>query len=57
MQQFCHSVRRFLVSEDGPTSVEYCFMIGFILLVVISAIGGVGEVTHGLYKDSYDAMP
>jgi pilus assembly protein Flp/PilA len=49
-------IKRFLVSEDGPTSVEYCFMLGFIILICIAAIGDVGTSTSDLYKESYDAI-
>jgi pilus assembly protein Flp/PilA len=45
MKTAIQSVSRFLKSEDGPTSVEYSFMIGFILLVCIAAIGTVGDAT------------
>lgn len=51
------SVHRFLKDESGPTSVEYCFMIGFILLVCISSIGALGEATHNYYLKSLAKMP
>mgnify|MGYP005674921823 FL=1 len=52
MKTAIQSVRRFLKSDDGPTSVEYCFMIGFILLVCIAAIGTVGDATLTSYQES-----
>ena len=52
MKTTIQSVGRFFKSEDGPTSVEYCFMIGFILLVCIAAIGTVGDATLTSYQES-----
>ena len=46
MSPFLHSVKRFLVSEDGPTSVEYAFMAAFIIAVCVAAIGNVGQSTN-----------
>ena len=45
-----------MVSDNGPTSVEYCFMLGFIILVCFAAIGEDGDATRSLYQDSYDAI-
>lgn len=57
MKPFLKSVVRFLQDDSGPTSVEYCFMIGFILLVCISAIGSLGQATHSYYLKSLAKMP
>jgi len=35
-------VRRFLVSEDGPTAVEYAVMLALIVIVCLAAIGTIG---------------
>jgi pilus assembly protein Flp/PilA len=56
MKSIVKSIKNFLVSDDGPTSVEYCFMLGFIILVTIAAIGDLGGATQDLYQDSYEAM-
>lgn len=56
MHSSWQSTKRFLESEEGPTSVEYCFMMGFILLVCIAAVGELGDQTHTLYRESFDAM-
>lgn len=47
----------FLKDESGPTSVEYCFMLGFIVLVCFSAIGALGQATHNYYLQSLSKMP
>lgn len=56
MSTLLNSLRRFVTSEDGPTSVEYCFMLGFIILVCIAGITSLGDTTHGLYQRSYDTI-
>ncbi len=35
-------IRRFLVSEDGPTAVEYAVMLALIVIVCLAAIGQIG---------------
>lgn len=42
MIQFTSSVKRFLVSEDGPTAVEYAVMLALIIVVCLTAIQAVG---------------
>ena len=42
MSKFANSVKRFLVSEDGPTAVEYAVMLALIVVVCIAAVGTVG---------------
>ncbi len=56
MFQLKTSILRFIKSDDGPTSVEYCVMIGFILLVCIAAITNIGTTTSGSFQRSYDNM-
>jgi pilus assembly protein Flp/PilA len=42
MSRFVTSVRKFLVSEDGPTAVEYAVMLALIIVVCLAAIGTIG---------------
>ncbi len=42
MLSFASKVRRFLVSEDGPTAVEYAVMLALIVIVCLAAIGNIG---------------
>jgi len=42
MKVWANSVRRFLVSEDGPTAVEYAVMLALIVVVCLVAIGQIG---------------
>jgi pilus assembly protein Flp/PilA len=42
MKSFALKVRRFMVSEDGPTAVEYAVMLALIVIVCLSAISTLG---------------
>ncbi len=42
MQGMISRVQRFLVSEDGPTAVEYAVMLALILVACISIVTGLG---------------
>jgi pilus assembly protein Flp/PilA len=40
--RLAHALRRFLLSEDGPTAVEYAVMLALIVIVCLAAISAVG---------------
>ena len=42
MKNIAKSVKRFLVSEDGPTAVEYAVMLALIVVVCLTAIQTIG---------------
>lgn len=42
MQNLIAKVERFLVSEDGPTAVEYAVMLALILVACITIITSLG---------------
>lgn len=42
MKNFAKKVQRFLVSEDGPTAVEYAVMLALIVIVCLTAVKSVG---------------
>ena len=42
MKKLAKKVQRFLVSEDGPTAVEYAVMLALIVIVCLTAIRSVG---------------
>ena len=46
MNKFVNSVKDFLVSEDGPTAVEYAVMLALIVVVCISTVGSIGTNTN-----------
>lgn len=42
MKKFAQKMQRFLVSEDGPTAVEYAVMLALIVIVCLTAIRSIG---------------
>lgn len=42
MKSLAKSVKHFLVSEDGPTAVEYAVMLALIVIVCLTAIQAIG---------------
>jgi pilus assembly protein Flp/PilA len=50
-------VRRFLVSEDGPTAVEYAVMLALIIIVCVGAISLVGTKASSTFTYSADSLP
>ena len=42
MKTLIGKTRRFLVSEEGPTAVEYAVMLALIVLVCLTAITSIG---------------
>jgi pilus assembly protein Flp/PilA len=42
MKGLTTSVKRFLISEDGPTAVEYAVMLALIVVVCLTAIRAIG---------------
>jgi pilus assembly protein Flp/PilA len=43
MKSLAQKVQRFLVSEDGPTAVEYAVMLALIVIVCLTAISAIGS--------------
>ena len=42
MKTLAQKVQQFLVSEDGPTAVEYAVMLALIIIVCLTAIRSIG---------------
>jgi pilus assembly protein Flp/PilA len=42
MQKFAAKIHRFLVSECGPTAVEYAVMLALIVVVCLGAVRTIG---------------
>lgn len=51
MKNFADSVKRFLVSEDGPTAVEYAVMLALIVIVCLTAISSLGNAAKNTFDD------
>jgi len=44
-------IRRFLVSEEGPTAVEYAIMLALIILACFIAIQALGTATNTTFSN------
>ena len=56
MKNFGTKIKRFLVSEDGPTAVEYAVMLSLIVIVCITAITAVGTNAEARFNEVKDAL-
>jgi pilus assembly protein Flp/PilA len=50
MSHILNNVRRFLVSEDGPTAVEYAVMLALILVACITIVTSLGTTVSGTFS-------
>jgi pilus assembly protein Flp/PilA len=57
MKNFINKVQRFLVSEDGPTAVEYAVMLALIVIVCLAAITSVGQNASSTFDQVSQQMP
>lgn len=51
MNGILKSVKNFLVSEDGPTAVEYAVMLALIIIVCLTAISAVGTNANATFQE------
>jgi len=56
MTKFVNSVKNFLVSEDGPTAVEYAIMLALIVIVCIGAVQSIGTSANAKFQAADDAL-
>ena len=54
--QFARRLRRFLISEDGPTAVEYAVMLALIVVVCLTAISAIGTNASTTFKSIGDQL-
>ncbi len=52
MKYIANSVKRFLVSEDGPTAVEYAVMLALIVIVCLTAIQAIGTNANAKFGEA-----
>jgi pilus assembly protein Flp/PilA len=50
MNNLVSKVQRFLVSDDGPTAVEYGVMLALIIAVCAAAVGALGKSVSGTFS-------
>jgi pilus assembly protein Flp/PilA len=56
MKNVAQSIKRFLVSEDGPTAVEYAVMLALIVIVCLTAIQAIGTNANLKFEKVRDAL-
>ena len=56
MKNFGKQVQRFLVSEDGPTAVEYAVMLALIIIVCLATITTVGTNANARFIEVKNAL-
>ena len=56
MKNFADSVKKFIVSEDGPTAVEYAVMMALIIVVCIGTVTTVGTNANTKFGKVKDAL-
>lgn len=56
MSKFVTSVKNFLVSEDGPTAVEYAIMLALIVIVCIGAVQSIGTKAQAKFDAAGAAL-
>ena len=50
-------IGKFLVSEDGPTAVEYAVMLALIIIACVGAVELLGGRTNASLTDTAAKMP
>ncbi len=56
MSKFAKKVQRFLVSEDGPTAVEYAVMLALIVIVCLTAITALGTTAADKFAEVKNSL-
>ena len=56
MKNLSPKIWRFLVSEDGPTTVEYAVILALIVAVCIGAIQTMAVATRDSFDSSANAI-
>jgi pilus assembly protein Flp/PilA len=56
MKSLAAKVQRFLVSEDGPTAVEYAVMLALIVIVCLTAIRAIGTNANTTFQNVADEI-
>ena len=50
MKNLTLKLQRFLISEDGPTAVEYAVMLALIIIVCLTAITAIGTNANATFN-------
>jgi pilus assembly protein Flp/PilA len=57
MNKFLNVAKKFLVSEDGPTAVEYAVMLALIIVVCLTAIQAIGTNANATFSSVAGILP
>ena len=57
MLNLLHKTRQFLVSEDGPTAVEYAVMLALIIVVCLVSIQLIGTNANLTFNSVANVLP
>lgn len=57
MKSLAKKVQHFLVSEDGPTAVEYAVMLALIVVVCLGTITAIGTGANNTFQTVVDNLP
>lgn len=49
MRNLLMAIQRFLSEDNGVTAIEYALLGGLIAMVIITAVGGVGQSLDTIY--------
>jgi len=56
MDRLCEMVKSWWLDEEGVTSIEYVMLASLIALVIIAAVGVLGDRVCGRYKSVAEAF-
>jgi pilus assembly protein Flp/PilA len=56
MKAVMNRVSNFIRSEDGPTATEYAVMLALIIVVCLTAIGGIGANANTTFQGVETAL-
>jgi len=56
MKSLANKMHRFLVTEDGPTAVEYAVMLALIVIVCLTAIQAIGTNASATFQSIADQL-
>jgi pilus assembly protein Flp/PilA len=50
MREVFSRINRFIVSEDGPTAVEYAVMLGLIVVAIVGVVSNLAKSVSGTFS-------
>jgi pilus assembly protein Flp/PilA len=56
MSRKIRSISVFLVSEDGPTAVEYAVMLGLIIVASVAVVSSLAQSVSGTFSTVSSAI-